>query len=135
VSIDFEPGRKTLRGFARLWFPLFVAVLGSVLRWRFEMDVAALAVWSVGGGLALLGLASRTVARALFVALSVATYPIALVVSTIVLTVMYFIVLTPLGLWLRWRGHDSLRLRRRGDASHWEPYEQDDSAGRAVRQF
>jgi predicted membrane metal-binding protein len=44
------------------------------------------------------------------------------IVSPIALGVVYFLVLTPVGLLLRWRGGDPLRLKRRPDtASYWVP--------------
>ena len=135
VSLDLNPDRRTLRGFARLWFPLFVIVLGSVLRWRMDWPAAAVATWVAGGALAAVALASERTARAVFVVLTVVTYPIAVVMSTLVLALMFFAVMTPLGLWLRWRGHDPLGLRARGTGSYWRVHEQDDSTRRAVRQF
>jgi hypothetical protein len=122
VTLDLHPHRRTLRGFARLWFPLFVVVLGSVLRWRFDLPTAATAAWVAGGALAVAAIASEPVARAVFV-------------STVLLALMFFAVMTPLGWWLRRRGHDPLRLRGRAAASHWVSYEQDDDPRRAVRQF
>jgi hypothetical protein len=135
VTLDFHPPERTLRGFARLWFPLFVVAAGSMLRWRAGWTDAAAAVWIGGAVLVVAALASRVVARLIFVALTVATYPIAVVVSTVMLSIMFFVVITPLGVWLRIRGHDPLRLRKRTDATHWHPYEQDDDPRRAVRQF
>ena len=135
VTLDFNPPRRTLRGFARLWFPLFVLVLGSMLRWRFDLPTAGSVTWLAGGALAIAGVVSERVARALFVTLTIATYPIAVVMSLVLLAVMFFVVMTPLGLWLRLRGHDPLRLRKREASSHWIAHEQDDDPRRAVRQF
>ena len=135
MTLDLHPDARAVRGFARLWFPLFVVVAGSVVRWRLGAPTAAAVVWGVGALVAAAALASPRLARAVFVALTVATYPIAVVTSTIVLLVMFFLVVTPLGAWLRWRGHDPLRLRARAAASHWQHHEQDDDPRRAVRQF
>jgi hypothetical protein len=135
VTLDLNPHRRTLRGFARLWFPLFVVVLGSVLRWRFDAPTAAAVTWGAGAALASAALLSERIARAVFVTLTIVTYPIAVVMSTVLLGLMFFVVITPLGWWLRLRGHDPLRLRRRATASHWVGYEQDDDPRRAVRQF
>ena len=135
VTLDLNPNARAVRGFARLWFPLFVVVLGSVLRWRFGWVTAANITWVAGAALAIGALASSRIARTVFIALTIATYPIALVVSTVLLTAVYFVVMTPLGLWLRVRGHDPLQLRQREAKSHWHDYEQDDDPRRAVRQF
>lgn len=135
VTLDLNPDSRTLRGFARLWFPLFVLAIGAVLRWRFGMPTLAIAAWTVGAAAWVAALVSRRVARAVFVALTIVTYPVALLTSTIVLAFMFFVVLTPLGLVLRMRGHDPLRLRGRSATSYWQPYRQDDDPRRATRQF
>lgn len=135
VTLDLNPNHRAVRGFARLWFPLFVVALGAVLRWRFGWATAATITWLAGAALAVAGLASVRIARILYVALTIATFPIAIVVSTVLLAVVFFVVMTPLGLWLRLRGHDPLRLHARGAPTHWHRYEQDDDPARAVRQF
>jgi hypothetical protein len=135
VTLDLNPDARAVRGFARLWFPLFVVVLGSILRWRFGWVMAANVTWMIGAVLAIAALASPRIARGIFIALTIATYPIALVISTVLMTAVYFAVMTPLGMWLRMRGHDPLQLLQRDAASHWHRYEQDDDPKRAVRQF
>jgi hypothetical protein len=124
-----------LRSFQRIWLPLFVFAVGAALRWRFGLPSAAAYWWLAATAVALLALASVAIARLVFVGLTIATYPIAFVVSTAVLGIMFVAVITPLGWWLRVRGHDPLRLRGRGAPSYWRPYEQNDEPTRAVRQF
>jgi hypothetical protein len=135
VTLDLDPSARVVRSFARLWLPLFVVTLGALVWWRLEAPTAARVVWSVGAIVAVASLASPRVARAVFIALTVATFPIALVVSSVVLLVLFFLVITPLGAWLRWRGHDPLRLRHRAPTTQWQPYPQDDDPRRATRQF
>jgi hypothetical protein len=135
LALDRDPSPRAVRGFARIWLPLFVLTLGSVLRWRFGWTAAALVTWGAGAVLVMAALVSARTARGIFVTLTVATYPFAFVTSAMLLALVFFGVITPLGFWLRWRGHDPLRLRARGAASHWRHYEQDDHPERAVRQF
>ena len=135
VTIDLHPAPRTLRGFTRGWFPLFVVALGAILNWRFDAEMAAMSVWVGGALVAAAALASGAVARRVYIALTVVTFPIAIVVSTVILAVMFYLVITPLGMLLRLRGHDPLRLRRRDAGSHWERCAEDNDPGRAVRQF
>jgi sorbitol-specific phosphotransferase system component IIC len=50
------------------------------------------------------------------------------VTKPIALAVLYFLVITPIGLCLRLRRHDSMRTKRRsGVQSYWEPYQKANS--------
>jgi hypothetical protein len=135
IPINRHPSARDLRGFARLWFPLFVGAIGALLRWRFEQPMAANVVWTIGAIAGVAVLASTRVARAVFVTLVTVTYPIGLVVSTVALGVLFYLVLTPVGLVMRWSGRDPLRLRTRGAATEWQPFPQDEDPRRIFRQF
>jgi hypothetical protein len=135
LPINRHPSARELRSFGRLWFPLFVALLGGVLWWRVAWPQAALVVWALGAGTAVAVLASPTVARAVFVGLLIVTYPIGLVVSTLALGVLFFLVFTPLGWGMRLAGRDPLRRQRRPPDTMWQPTTTDDSPARAFRQF
>lgn len=135
LPFNTNPSARDLRGFARVWFPLFVIVVGAALRWRFGLPRAAVVAWVVGAGVAFAVLASRHVARVVFVSLLTLTYPMGLALSTLALVFLFYVVFTPLGWVMRRAGRDPLRLRRRGDATQWEPYRQDDDPRRALRQF
>ena len=128
LPIDWNPGARELRSFTRIWFPLFVVMIGSVLRWRFHLPDASLWAWGVGA------LADLRVARAVFVGLMVITYPIGLVVSTVALALLFYLVFTPLGWGMRLAGRDPLRLRTRADTTEWQPITQDVD-DRMFRQF
>jgi hypothetical protein len=135
LPINRNPSPRELRSFARLWLPLFVAVLGGVVWWRAESLPAALAVWIAGGFVAASVLASPHVARIVFVGLITITYPIGLAISTVVLAFMFYAVFTPIGFIMRLAGRDALRLKDRGAPSMWTPYQQDDDPARAFRQY
>jgi ABC-type uncharacterized transport system permease subunit len=135
IPINKQPGPRELRAFARLWFPLFVAAIGGAIWWRADAPVTAVSVWAVGGAIAAAVLASTEVARIVFVGLITLTYPIGLVISTVVLAFMFYLVFTPFGYVMRLIGRDALRLRARDASSHWIPYAQDDGPERAFRQY
>ena len=135
LPINWNPGARELRSFSRLWFPLFVVLIGSVLRWRFYLPDAALWAWGIGALAVVAALVDRRIARAIFVGLMVVTYPIGLVVSTVALGLLFFLVFAPLGWGMRRAGRDPLRLRTRDDASQWQPISHDADAQRMFRQY
>jgi hypothetical protein len=135
LPINRNPGARELRGFARLWFPLFVIAIGAMLRWRLGLSDAANVVWIAGALVAVAVLASQAIARVVFVTLVTVTYPIGLVVSTVALALLFYGVLTPVGWVMRLAGRDPLRVRARGEPSQWQPIQQDEDPRRVFRQF
>jgi hypothetical protein len=135
LPINWNPGARELRSFARIWFPLFVAAIGVMIWWRGGSLSGAMIAWGVGGSMAVLALASHSIARYVFVGLLVVTYPIGLVVSTVALAILFYLVFTPLGVGMRLFGRDPLRLKERNAASQWTPYQQVDDPDRAFRQY
>ena len=74
--------------------------------------------------------------RPLYVALVLITYPIGVVLSHVLLAVVFFGVITPVGLFFRLVGRDPLRRRFDPQAeSYWVPYRPPDSMERYFRQF
>lgn len=93
--------------------------------------------WLVGAGLLLAGVALATP--------SVLTAPnrawtglaavLNRVVSTIIVTLIYFVVVTPVGIWMRLRGKDSLRRRFAPDApTYWLERESPSPTASSLRQ-
>ena len=65
----------------------------------------------------------RRFARPLYLLLVGATFPIGWTMSHILLGVIYYLVLTPIGLLLQLCGHDPMKRRLEPDAqSYWEPH-------------
>jgi hypothetical protein len=108
------------RSFGIMFAVIFLLVIGW-LRWRGEGE---------GAAPVLLGLAAVTLGVALvrprllrpfnrgWMAFSVL---LGRIVSPIVLSVLYFVLITPLAAALRLGGRDELRLRRTPRDSHWRP--------------
>jgi hypothetical protein len=134
LPVNRHPSGRELRSFSRVWLPLFVIVVGALAWWRLESLVAAMLVWIVGGLLAAGALRNSEVARQVFVGLQVVTYPIALVVSTLALAVLFYAVFTPIGWLMRRGGHDPLQLRR-GKRSRWIAHTRKDDAAEAMKQY
>ncbi len=58
-----------------------------------------------------------------------------IVTTTIILSVVYFVILTPIGLFMRLRGRDVLELRRNGGGSYWKEPDRKGSALRPTKPY
>ncbi len=122
LKIRLQPERRELRNFGLAGALIVVAV--TLLRWRGAL------IWQsgAGGGAALvlvsLALAAPSALRLLYIGLSVITFPIGWVVSHVLLGVLFFGLITPLGLIMRLFGRDRMgRSRDPKAASYFLPRE------------
>jgi ABC-type uncharacterized transport system permease subunit len=124
VEINTNPARKELRQFAAIWFPLFCAGVGALLFWKVEAVRWAVGVWIAGGALGVTGWIVPALIKPIFVGLQYATYPISWVVSHVLLAVVYYLMVTPLGLVMGVFGHDPM-ARRKGmtERTYWRERE------------
>jgi hypothetical protein len=122
IPINFHPTRRELRLFSLLWFPAFLALVG-VTAYRAGAPAAVVAgLWGGGLLLAVVGAIAPARMRPVFVGLSCLTFPLGVVVSAVVLTLVFLLVITPVGLLLRTRRRDPLLLRLdRQAGSYWHP--------------
>lgn len=106
--------------FAGVWFPLFCALMG-VLVWRKSgsLHVPEI-IWITGAAISIVCFFVLPLARLLSLGMAYATFPVGFVVSHIIVTLVFFLVVTPVGLALRLFGHDALQLKVDGNArTHW----------------
>jgi len=110
IAIQWNPDRKQLRQFAGIWFPAFCALVGwSVARktghWH-EVEIG----WAIAGIISIAGLVFPPLIRPIFVGLILLTYPIGWVVSHVLLGLIFYGIVTPIGIILRLTGHDPLQI-------------------------
>jgi len=128
VQLDFRPDSRQLRQFGFIALAAF-GLLGVLILWKgglfgFRFGSAgrpiAVGLWVLGAVCAVLSLVWPQGNRPLFVALSVLAFPIGFLVSHVVLAVLFFGILTPVGLLLRLLGYDPLdRAFRKERRSYW----------------
>ncbi|MBN1868216.1 hypothetical protein JW916_13100 [Candidatus Sumerlaeota bacterium] len=111
IEIDWKPDRRRLRTFGLVMLPLLAAI-GAILAWRFRAPTVFYVCAGIGAISALSGLASPPLARVLYVAWMGIGLAIGSVVMPILVAIVYFGVITPIGLALRLAGRDSMRRRR-----------------------
>lgn len=120
-DIPLRPSTAALRQFAGLW----ILFLGGAGCWRLFHDGApgrggVFILLALGVGLP--GLLYPRLLRPLFVGWMCLVFPLAWIVSHALLAVVFYGILTPLGLCFRVIGRDVLALRRRrGYDSFWKP--------------
>ncbi len=118
IPLNRHPSRRDLTVFAATG--LAFTALACLLAWRRELPAAALIIGSVGavtfGG----GLAAPRALRLVYLGAMYATFPIGFVMSYLVLGIVYFLVLTPIGWVMRLCGRDPLTRRFEPTAStYW----------------
>jgi ABC-type uncharacterized transport system permease subunit len=120
IRIERNPSPRQLAVFAVAW-AVFLG-LWACACWIRGRHTAAGILWVAAAAAPVAGAASRRLLRLIFVGLSYATYPLGFVVSHVVLALVYFLALTPIGLTMRLLGRDPLSRKFDPKApSYWKP--------------
>ena len=135
LEINRNPSRRDLAWFGAVLL-LFFAVIGGVVGRALASDVARNVLWGAGAGLALVYYAVPALRRPMFVGWMYAAYPLGFIVSHLLLGLVYFGVVTPIGLLMRAVGHDPMARRfDRSAPTYWIAREQAPDVRRYFRQF
>ena len=133
IDINSPTSDRELRWFAGLWFPALCLAAGFFAI-RHHASPIAVAIWISGGALAAAGLMRPAIIRPLFRTLIWLTFPIGWVLSHALLLVLYYVIVTPIGVLVR-RFQDPMeRTFDRAAKSYWTPRESAESH-RYFRQF
>jgi hypothetical protein len=119
IKIDWKPSQEKIRVFGRN-LALFAVLLAALGLARGQRERAA---WTLAGGVALGGLTwlLPVIGRLVYLGWMSVAFVIGTCMSSILLAVFYYLVITPLGLLFRLRGRDALALRPGKRASYWMP--------------
>jgi len=120
IAIQWNPERKQLRHFAGIWFPAFCVLLGWIVGAKSGHWAAVQVGWVICGLQAFMGLIYPPAIRPVFVGLILLTYPIGWGVSHLLLGAIFYLLFLPIGLALRWTGHDPLQLKPPEGNSLWK---------------
>ena len=144
VELNLKPGTRVLRQFGWLALAGF-GLLGGLVLWRgglFGFDFGAAAqplawgLWGLGGLSGTLSLVAPNANRPLWVVLALATFPIGLALSYVLMGLLFFGMLTPVGLVFRLIGRDALERRFDPQAdSYWQRRGPPAPTPRYFRQF
>ena len=133
IAIDWNPTHRFLRQFAGL-FVLFFTIIGAV---RFYKDDPTMAyvLWSIAP-VGLVGLAWPSFMRYVYVTWMALFFPLGWTVSMVILSTIFYLVVSPIGLIMRLCGHDPCQRRLDPDTtSYWKARQATTNAARYFRQF
>jgi hypothetical protein len=136
VEINWSPARKELRSFGKI--ALGASVIICLLLYIFKSTPVLwlLLIFAAGVIIFLASLISLKLTRLFYLGLVLATMPIGLAVSVLVMAMFYFLLLTPLGLVFRLLGRDPLERKFKSKRqSYWQKHRSPDSIERYFRQF
>jgi hypothetical protein len=135
IKINDNPSRRELRQFAGIWFPIFWLIVGGFF---FLGDATRLAIAAGSFGLVVgaIGVAQPRFIHPIYLIWIYAAYPIGFVVSHVLLGVIFYVVMTPVGLLMKLVGYDPLQRQLRPSATtYWVRYEQVTNKKQYFRQF
>ena len=135
IKLNRTPSRRQLFWFGAL-FAMFFALIGGMIWWKFPAPTVAYVIWSVAALLTILFYAVRSLRKPIYLGWIQITYPIGWVVSHTAMAVIYYLVLTPVGLLMRLFGRDPMERRFNvGTPSYWVEHEPAGDPSRYFRQF
>lgn len=135
IDLQREPSRRELAWFG-VALGCFFGVVGTVVWWRTGVWPAAWALWGVGAVVVAVYYAVAPWRRPIHRVWSYGTYPVGWVVTHLVLALVYYGLLTPVGLALRLFGRDPMARRFDREAgSYWQERKQSADPERYFRQF
>ena len=145
IAVNWKPDRSQLR-----WFGLFCVIgfggIGTFIFFKqglFGFDFAettalttARVLWGLAGACGFLALVLPVALRPLYVVLTAISLPIGFVLSHVLMALVFYGLLTPVGLFFRLTGRDPLERKfDRSATTYWVPRETVKDVTRYYRQF
>lgn len=119
VRINRHPTRKQLNQFGCIWLG-FMSFFGAVAWFKLGAPSLAESLWCAAVVVPVIGWLAPSFMRLVFLGMSYAAWPIGFVVSHIVLALVFYLVITPIGVIMRIFGYDPMTRHRMGGAtSRW----------------
>ena len=119
IEINRNPSAKQLRWVGGLIL-LFFALIAAIAWWRFDARTVAYVLVAFGGVVCAVFYAVPQWRRAIYLGWMYAAYPIGWVISHILLAMVFYLVITPIGLIMRLLGKDPLQRDLDPDApTYW----------------
>lgn len=124
------------RRWAGLLLALFFGMLGALARFQFGWPNVALGLWIAGGALGALYYLAPPLQTPIYLGWMWAVFPIGWTISHLILGVLFYLVITPVGLLMRLFGRNPLaRNIDRKAATYWIRRSGPPASERYFRQF
>ena len=135
VEINLKPSAKDLKWFGVI-LALFFGLVGTLVLWKAESMKAAIILWSIGVGLCAIYYAIQPFRKPMYVGWMTLLFPIGWTISHLVLAIVYYLVLTPIGLVMKLIGRDAMQRKFEPQArTYWIEHNPGGEASRYFRQF
>ncbi len=105
---------------------LFGVILGALVAYAAQTIEGADVLGGSAAGvlIAFLALVLPRAIESLWKTLMALTLPIGWIVSRLILIIFFYLILSPISLFLRLIGHDPLKRRKSVEGTYWEPFEE-----------
>lgn len=135
IEINFHPARKEMRVFAFLEILFFGLISYAIYRKTDSLTVPT-AIFSIALSVGILGFFFPQWMRIVYVGWMIAVYPIGWLVSHLVMAVVFYLVIWPIGLTLVLMGRDPMqrKIDRQAD-TYWIARRKDDRTQRYFKQY
>lgn len=144
VDINWNPTRKELR-----WFAGLLIIFCGIVAWMLNessqpiastlprvISPFAVAIAVAGAVIGITGLARPDWVRYVYVAWMVAVSPIAFVVSNLIVAIVFYLVVAPIGFAMKLVRRDALHLEFRDETtSYWQEKQMPKDPRRYFRQY
>ena len=138
IKLDLRPSEKQLRQFG--WIALVGFPLAGVVLTQTPIGAPSWVLWillGLAGAMGLCALLGLTpVIRPVYVVMMLVSWPIGVVLSTVLLALIYYLLFTPVSLLFKLIGRDPLNRRLdRGATSYWHVREKQRAPASYVRLY
>lgn len=134
LDVNWKPSQRELKQFAMLWIGFF-GLIGVYVLWRNDSLRAAAVLWIVAAA-GLAGVVRPSVFRPVYLVWMTLALPIGWTVSHLLLVIVFYVVVTPIGLLMKLVGYDPLRRQLdRSAKSYWITHETPADAAQYFKQY
>jgi hypothetical protein len=134
LDVNWNPDRRELKQFALLWIGFF-ALVGAYAMWIKHSPQTGTILWAVAA-LGVAGYLRPGFIRPMYVVWMALAFPIGWTISHLLLLVVYYLVLTPIGLLMRLVGYDPMnRQFDRAANSYWTQHDPAAEKSRYFKQY
>ncbi len=135
VEINWNPTHKDLRIFAGLQI-VFFAIVAYLVNDKTGSIAGPVWIVCISAVIGMIGLAKPSLIRLIYVGWMAAVFPLGWASSHIILLIVYYFVVTPIGLIMRVCGHDPMRRKfDRDTTTYWISRRQSTGTNRYFKQF
>jgi len=135
IDVNWKPSARQLRQFSILEI-VFFAIVCAWLYYRTTYPQVAVAVLAVAGVVGILGLVWPAFVRPIYIAWMTVAFPIGWLVSHLLLAVIFYLVISPIGLIMRLCGYDAMQRKfDRQAKTYWKRRDRNDDTETYFKQY